>query len=100
MAIPRKPPLHPALAALKRSRTSPAAGFKAGPSACEPLDAPSREVKFAGAPLSLIDAEGGFEGYASLFGIVDLGKDMVEAGAFRDSLARRGAAGVKMPLVA
>ena len=59
-------------------------------------DLSPREVKFAGAPLSHVDADGVFEGYASLFGVVDLGKDIVTAGAFRDSLAKRGAAGVKL----
>ena len=36
--------------------------------------------------------DGLFEGYASLFGIADLGKDIVERGAFRESLvaARAG----------
>lgn len=37
-----------------------------------------------------------FEGYASLFGMPDLGRDVVERGAFRDSLARRGAQGIKL----
>lgn len=36
------------------------------------------------------------EGYASLFGRVDLGRDRVAPGAFRRSLARRGAGGVKL----
>ncbi|HEX8167792.1 MAG TPA: HK97 family phage prohead protease [Beijerinckiaceae bacterium] len=36
------------------------------------------------------------EGYASLFGVADLGKDVVAAGAFAASLSRRGAAGVRM----
>ncbi|MDX3805472.1 MAG: HK97 family phage prohead protease [Bosea sp. (in: a-proteobacteria)] len=40
--------------------------------------------------------DGIFEGYASLFRIPDLGKDVVEPGAFRDSLARRGPSGVKL----
>ncbi|MBL8590566.1 MAG: HK97 family phage prohead protease [Methylobacteriaceae bacterium] len=35
-------------------------------------------------------------GYASLFGVADLGGDVVAPGAFRASLARRGAAGVRM----
>jgi HK97 family phage prohead protease len=43
-----------------------------------------------------VDAEGRFEGYASLFGVEDLGRDIVERGAFTASLARRGASGVKM----
>ncbi|MFG1361564.1 HK97 family phage prohead protease [Xanthobacter pseudotagetidis] len=36
------------------------------------------------------------EGYACLFGVVDLGRDMVLPGAFRESLARRGAGGVRL----
>ncbi|WP_425352998.1 HK97 family phage prohead protease [Alsobacter soli] len=39
---------------------------------------------------------GVFEGYASLFGVVDLGRDMILPGAFADSLARRGAGGVRL----
>lgn len=34
------------------------------------------------------DGAGGFEGYASLFGVRDDGGDIVEAGAFRDTLDR------------
>jgi HK97 family phage prohead protease len=56
----------------------------------------ARETKFAGAPLSGITSNGLFEGYASLFGIADLGGDLVMPGAFRESLLRRGASGVKM----
>ncbi len=55
-----------------------------------------REVKFAGAPLAKVSADGQFEGYASLFGVVDLGRDRVAPGAFRDSLARKGARAVKL----
>lgn len=40
--------------------------------------------------------DGSFEGYASLFRIPDLGKDVVEPGAFRDSLFRRGPSGIKL----
>lgn len=36
------------------------------------------------------------EGYASLWGVADLNGDVVQRGAFRDSLARSGAAGVRM----
>jgi len=44
-----------------------------------------------------MSAAGGLvEGYASLFGRLDDGRDRVLAGAFRRSLARRGAAGVKL----
>jgi len=35
-------------------------------------------------------------GHASLFGVVDLGRDAVEPGAFAAALARRGAAGIRM----
>ncbi len=36
------------------------------------------------------------EGYACLFGVLDLGRDMVMPGAFAASLAQRGAAGVRL----
>ena len=53
------------------------------------------ETKFARAALAVTE-NGTFAGYASLFGRTDLGRDMVMPGAFRASLARRGAGGVKM----
>jgi len=53
------------------------------------------ETKFARAALRVAE-DGTFAGYASLFGKTDLGRDMVMPGAFRASLAKRGAAGVKM----
>ena len=56
----------------------------------------AREAKFLAQPLARIEPDGAFEGYASLFRIADLGKDVVEPGAFRDSLQRRGASGVKL----
>ena len=43
-----------------------------------------------------IDIEGRFTGYASLFGIPDLGRDVVMPGAFAASLARRGPDGIKL----
>jgi HK97 family phage prohead protease len=46
--------------------------------------------------LVLNEDAGVFEGYASLFGVVDLGRDMVMPGAFRDSLARRGVGGIRL----
>jgi uncharacterized protein len=54
------------------------------------------EVKFAGTPLAKVSADGAFEGYASLFGVVDLGRDRVIAGAFKDSLARKPPRAVKL----
>ena len=46
--------------------------------------------------LSAVEADGTFTGYASLFNSADLGRDMVMPGAFRASLGKRGAGGVKM----
>lgn len=55
-----------------------------------------RECKFLPLPPDHVGRDGVFEGYASLFRIPDLAKDVVEPGAFRDSLQRRGASGVKL----
>ena len=57
---------------------------------------PEREVKFAPVDLKSFEADGTFSGYASLFNGVDLGRDLVMPGAFRDSLRLRGARGVKL----
>lgn len=54
------------------------------------------ETKRAPGALALDGDTGEFRGYASLWGLPDLGKDVVEPGAFRDSLGKRGAAGVRM----
>ena len=54
------------------------------------------EVKFSSAPLARVTSEGLFEGYASLFGLVDLGRDRVAPGAFRDCLASKGPGAVKL----
>ena len=54
------------------------------------------EVKLLAEPVAAVAADGTFAGYASLFGVTDLGKDVVVAGAFAASLARRGARGVRM----
>jgi Escherichia/Staphylococcus phage prohead protease len=43
-----------------------------------------------------MNADGTFEGFASLFGEEDLGRDVIEPGAFRDSLNTRGTSGIKM----
>jgi HK97 family phage prohead protease len=43
-----------------------------------------------------VSGDGSFSGYASLFGAVDLGRDVIEPGAFKASLKRRGAADVRM----
>ncbi|MEL7049289.1 MAG: HK97 family phage prohead protease, partial [Pseudomonadota bacterium] len=44
----------------------------------------------------LVSDDGVFEGYASVFGCADQGADVVQPGAFRRSLGKRGARGVKM----
>lgn len=43
-----------------------------------------------------IARDGTFEGYASLFGVPDNGRDVIARGAFRTALKRRGQGGVKM----
>jgi HK97 family phage prohead protease len=55
-----------------------------------------QERKFLPERLNAVDANGVFEGYASLFGEADLGKDVVMPGAFSDSLRKRGATGVRL----
>lgn len=55
-----------------------------------------REQKFVDLVLDAVEADGVFSGYASLFGRVDLGKDLVEKGAFAASLKARGAGGIRM----
>jgi hypothetical protein len=54
------------------------------------------ERKFARAPLGEVAADGTFSGYASLFGVADLSRDVVERGAFARSLRERGAGGIRM----
>src|SRR5262245_16329184 len=54
------------------------------------------ESKFTALDLKQVEPDGTFSGYASLFGTEDMGHDVVLPGAFRDSLAKRGAAGIKM----
>ena len=65
------------------------------PEAGDP-EARTLETKRAGAALCVVGADGAFEGYASLFGIADLARDVVMPGAFRETLARRGAGKIKM----
>lgn len=54
------------------------------------------EIKLLAEPPRGATPEGSFEGYASLFGVADLGRDIVMPGAFADSLTTRGAAGIRM----
>jgi HK97 family phage prohead protease len=54
------------------------------------------EAKFTPIDLKVITEDGAFEGYASLFNRADMSGDMVLPGAFRESLNRRGPAGIKL----
>lgn len=54
------------------------------------------EVKLLPHKPHKVSETGLFEGYASLFGIADLARDVVMPGAFAKSLATRGARGVRM----
>lgn len=58
--------------------------------------APAPEMKFMSLDFKHTEADGTFEGYASLFNREDLGRDIVMPGAFRESLAQRGARGIKL----
>ena len=42
------------------------------------------------------DERGSFEGYGSIFGNVDLGNDVIQAGAFQKSIKKTGPKGVKL----
>jgi HK97 family phage prohead protease len=57
---------------------------------------PRQETKLLGDAGLVRSGDHEFEGYASLFGIPDLGRDVVMPGAFAESLARRGAGGIRM----
>ncbi len=54
------------------------------------------EVKFCALDLKTVTLDGAFEGYASLFNREDLSRDIVVPGAFRESLRKRGANGIRM----
>ncbi|MFN4355977.1 HK97 family phage prohead protease [Parvibaculum sp.] len=54
------------------------------------------ERKAARFEAKAVKPDGSFEGYASLFGAEDLGRDVVMPGAFHKSLAKRGPRGVKL----
>ena len=59
---------------------------------------PPPELKFTALDLKRVEPDGTFSGYASLFGVEDMGHDIVLPGAFRDSLAKHTARGIKMLL--
>ena len=48
------------------------------------------------APRTKIEPDGTVEGYASLFGALDQARDMVMAGAFRETLRLRGVRRIPM----
>ena len=57
----------------------------------------TRELQLKDARAGLqVEPDGTFEGYASLFGLVDLGGDAMAPGAFIRSLQKRGARDVRM----
>ena len=58
--------------------------------------APAPQIKRAPLALGSVSDAGAFEGYASLFGVADLGHDVVDRGAFAASLRRRGHSKIKM----
>lgn len=58
--------------------------------------APAPSSKRADATFFPDGKAGEFEGYASVFGAMDLGRDVVMPGAFRDSLAAKGPRGVRL----
>ncbi len=65
--------------------------------ACETWRAEAaHEVKFTPLDCKAVEADGTFEGYASIFNREDMGHDIVLPGAFRDSLAARGSLGIKL----
>lgn len=47
-------------------------------------------------PPAIATVRGRVAGYASLFGVADQGRDVVEPGAFARSLRQKGAAGIRM----
>ena len=59
------------------------------------IAAPALDLRDARNGLN-VEPDGTFEGYASLFGLVDLGGDEVVHGAFARSLAERGPRAVRM----
>jgi uncharacterized protein len=63
---------------------------------CAETDPAAPETKRAKLALTQASEAGFFEGYASLFSVVDSGGDLVMPAAFAASLRKRGPAGVKM----
>lgn len=55
-----------------------------------------RELRYTSRGLNVTEADGTFEGYASLFSKPDMADDIIMPGAFKRSLAERDAAGIRM----
>ncbi len=54
------------------------------------------ETKRARLALDDVEIDGSFCGYASVFGLPDLGHDIIERGAFNRAVTERGASGIRM----
>ncbi|APX69329.1 HK97 family phage prohead protease [Brucella sp. 6810] len=54
------------------------------------------DMKRAALAVEEVEIDGSFSGYASVFGLPDLGNDVIEQGAFARALKERGASGVRM----
>ncbi len=54
------------------------------------------ETKRASLALEEVEIDGSFSGYASIFGLPDLGNDVLDKGAFAKSLSSRRPSGVRM----
>jgi HK97 family phage prohead protease len=57
---------------------------------------PINDAKMLRFDCKSLDASGVFTGYAARFSSADLGRDLILPGAFAESLAQRGASGVRM----
>jgi len=58
--------------------------------------APAAELKFIALDFRKAEHDGVFQGYASLLNSEDLSHDVVSPGAFRETIAERGAGGIRM----
>ncbi|MBC2884734.1 HK97 family phage prohead protease [Ochrobactrum sp. CM-21-5] len=54
------------------------------------------ETKRTALAIEDVELDGSFSGYASVFGLADLGHDVIERGAFSGALRERGASGIRM----
>jgi hypothetical protein len=54
------------------------------------------ECRSAAPDTRFVSDDGRFEGYAALFDVVDMGADVIQRGAFRETLRQRGSGGIRM----